>query len=139
LIQLIWSNPLIQTKTQQLQENPAKAGIGSAQTQVDFASSSQVDEENLEITAFTSSRDMATQMNLEPEKCTEGEDEHCPSPLGDNANEGKSVARPSVTKSLPIEDILAQKIERLEQGENPSLLLNRAINLQDMDTSAALL
>jgi ankyrin repeat protein len=84
---------------------------------------------------------MAIQVNLEQERCTEGEGEHAPclSPLADIANEETSVARPSLAKSLPIEDILAQKIERLEQGDNPSLLLYRAINLQDMNTITALL
>lgn len=131
---------MVQAKPQQPQENPAeKAGNGSAEMQVDFTLSSHEDEENHGTTAITSSRHMAIQVNLEREKCTEGKDEPCLNPLAHSANGGTSVASPTVTKSLPIEDILAQKIERLEHGDNPCLLLYRAINLQDMNTIAALL
>jgi hypothetical protein len=75
------------------------------------------------------------------EKINEGHSEPCLNPLANIADEGTSISTPSVTghKLFSIEDILARKLERLEQGKNPSLLLYRAINLQDMNTTAALL
>jgi ankyrin repeat protein len=57
------------------------------------------------------------------------------------APKGTSTAGPPPTKpkTFSIGDIVAHKIRLLERGKNPERLLNRAINLRDMNTSCALL
>jgi ankyrin repeat protein len=91
--------------------------------------------------ASTTSPDISIQKKLEQEKIPEGHGGPCLNPLAGTGNQEISIAKPLATghKSFSIEDILTRKIEQLEQGKNPSLLLYRAINLQDMNTTAALL
>jgi hypothetical protein len=139
------SDPSLQVNIQEIQGQPSeKTSHENAQTRVDTPLPSEGENADEESTLSKLSQEIAIKEELGHKESTKSNSTSLLVSPADLAHEPTSIARPSLSghKTFSIEDILAHKIRLLEDGEDgesPKVLLYRAINLQDINTSSALL